>query len=241
MKGAKLKKIASRAFSVLCTLVLVFSVAAALLSVAFRDPSRVNFIGKYAVDKILTESMEPVIPTGEYILIEKADADELKEGDIITFYSEDPSIAGRLNTHAIVGVTEEGFVTKGENNSSPDTYPVPEENVVGRYVTTLGFLTNVLNIFSSPAGYFILIVLPLLLLVFFSMRDVLAALGKKEKAEENVGEGKEGERDRVLAELERMKESGELDARLREKAEADGTTPSGQAESNRRGGDGHEI
>lgn len=73
------------------------------------------------------------------------------------------------------------------------------------------------------------------------MRDVLAALGKKEKAEENAGEGKEGERDRVLAELERMKESGELDARLREKAEADDTTPSGQAESNRRGGDGHEI
>ena len=144
----KIKKVFSKIASWGCTLLLIFSALAALASVFLRNPNKVTFIGKYAVVRILTESMEPTIQAGDYILIEKVKLAELEEGDVITFYSDDPTIAGLLNTHRVYAFTESGaVVTKGDNNLSVDEYEVTGEKVVGRYAATLSFLTGIFNIF----------------------------------------------------------------------------------------------
>ena len=61
--------------------------------------------------------MEPSIHEGDYIYIKRTDTDSLKAGDIISFYSQDDSIKGEINTHRISEVLSDGtFVTKGDAN-----------------------------------------------------------------------------------------------------------------------------
>lgn len=208
----KIKKIFSKIASWACTLLLIFSMIAALGALFLRNPAKINFIGKYAVVRILTQSMEPTIRTGDYILVEKVDANALQTGEIIIFYSRDPSILGQLNTHRILSFSENGnIVTKGDNNPRQDDYEVAREDVAGRYVTNLDFLTGVFKIFSKPVGYVALIGLPLMLITLLSLKEVVAACKKDDGAE---GAKEEAEKARVAAVLEKMKESGELDRRL---------------------------
>ena len=70
--------------------------------------------------KVVSGSMEPSIHEGDYIYIKKTDTDSLKAGDIISFYSQDDSIKGEINTHRISEVLSDGtFVTKGEPIANP--------------------------------------------------------------------------------------------------------------------------
>lgn len=150
--------------------------------------------------------MEPTIRTGDYILVEKVDAKALQTGEIIIFYSRDPSILGQLNTHRILSFSENGnIVTKGDNNPRQDDYEVAREDVAGRYVTNLDFLTGVFKIFSKPVGYVALIGLPLMFITLLSLKEVVAACKKDDGAE---GAKEEAEKARVAAVLEKMKESG---------------------------------
>ena len=209
----KIKKIFSKIASWACTLLLIFSMIAALGALFLRNPAKINFIGKYAVVRILTQSMEPTIRTGDYILVEKVDAKALQTGEIIIFYSRDPSIFGQLNTHRILSFSENGnIVTKGDNNPRQDDYEVAREDVAGRYVTNLDFLTGVFKIFSKPVGYVALIGLPLMFITLLSLKEVVAACKKDDDGAEGAKE--EAEKARVAAVLEKMKESGELDRRL---------------------------
>lgn len=84
-----------------------------------------------------SDSMAPTIDEGDFYLVVPADA--ITQGDIILFYSPRE---GQHTTHRVVGETDEGFVTKGDNNPSTDQaagYPaVQEEEVVGEVVSLGG-------------------------------------------------------------------------------------------------------
>ncbi|MFA5154677.1 MAG: signal peptidase I, partial [Clostridia bacterium] len=86
----------------------------------------------YSVMNIISRSMEPDIPKNTFILIQRVDPELLKEGDIITFYSSDPTIKGLPNTHRIIQIIFEDnqklFVTKGDANAIPDLYDVKPED-----------------------------------------------------------------------------------------------------------------
>ena len=58
-------------------------------------------IAGYEVLRVITPSMEPELPLDTLILIKDVDKDDLKEGDIITFISDDPSVKGFYVTHRI--------------------------------------------------------------------------------------------------------------------------------------------
>ena len=57
---------------------------------------------------IVTGSMEPTISVDDYVVVKKVNANTLKVGDIIAYYSEDPEIEGRIVIHRIVEITEKG-------------------------------------------------------------------------------------------------------------------------------------
>ena len=67
---------------------------------------------------IRSDSMEPVLPVGSIVLAEKVyDTSMLKIGDIVTY--KNPDIPFTI-THRIIEVTEQGFITKGDNLDKPD-------------------------------------------------------------------------------------------------------------------------
>lgn len=122
------------------------------ISAHFRG--EVPRIGNYSVMHIISESMEPNIEKGTYILIKRVPAEDVKKGDVICFYSIDPAIYGRPNTHRVVEepYVEDGtlyFTTKGDKNLIPDTVPARADQLIGVWVTNLSALTAFLGFITQ--------------------------------------------------------------------------------------------
>lgn len=81
-----------------------------------------------------TDSMQPTLDPGDgFVAVPSALAGEVHEGDVIVFRAEEIH-GGGLVTHRVVGVTEEGYITKGDANPVADQDgkepPVKEAQIV---------------------------------------------------------------------------------------------------------------
>ncbi len=126
-------------------IVLTVGLLVCVLSAKFRG--EVPKIFGHSVLLITTGSMEPSIPTGSYILVKDCAPEDVKQGDIICFYSEDVAIYGRPNTHRVVEPPIEGiegleFVTQGDANGAADSVRAKEARLIGVYVGQLDWLTR---------------------------------------------------------------------------------------------------
>ena len=83
---------------------------------------------------ILSGSMEPVIPTGSVAVVDSSKRD-VRPGNIATFERH-----GDLVTHRILSKTEEGYQTKGDANTDPDSGTIPAENIRGTYLFCIPYL-----------------------------------------------------------------------------------------------------
>lgn len=140
--------------------------AAALLSYVLISAAQgdiVNVFGR-SVLKVLTGSMEPTILTNDYIIIDRSATSDLSVGDIISYYSKDPQIAGLVVTHRIVEILDDGrYLTRGDANTVNDE-PVSADQIVGRYVGK----ARILRLAASFGNARKLILLGILLLILAS-------------------------------------------------------------------------
>ena len=78
-------------------------------------------------------SMEPNLLVGDIIVIEKKKGDEIKNikiGDILVFNHDSIVVVHRvIDIHDVNNSLI--FYTQGDNNDSPDNYPISEETVIG--------------------------------------------------------------------------------------------------------------
>ncbi len=108
----------------------------------------------YSVMRIVSGSMEPDIPRDSYILIKEISPEDVKRGDVICFYSDDPVIYGFPNTHRVVEepYEENGeimFVTAGDNSPAKDSVVARGDRLIGIYVKNLDFLGFFDTLFSG--------------------------------------------------------------------------------------------
>ncbi len=198
------RKIGSILLYILLALLAVF---VAFLIIG-RMSGKTPFIGKYTALWVLTDSMENTenpkegFPAKSYILIEKVDPKEIEEGDIITFYSSDPAIAGSLNTHRVMEVVGDHaeFRTKGDHNLAADRYTAKAEDVVGRYVRRLPVLSALGRLFLSGAGLVVVFVIIIAVTAAAFIPDIV-----KTNREKKAREQAEIDR-RVKEEVEKLKE-----------------------------------
>ena len=142
---------------------------------------------------ISSDSMEPIYYIGDLVFMEKidqADVPNLPEGTIITFrapidINEDGIIGNDLNTHKIYEVVEgeNYFITKGENNPhhdnmGEDAYRVHYSDVIGVCTEDgkLGGVGNVISFLRSSLGFFLCIVLPLILFFLYELYNFITVL-----------------------------------------------------------------
>lgn len=125
-----------------------------------------------SVYAVISGSMEPTIPTGSLVFVEKVEPEELLTNDIVAYNSQ--IAGGGVITHRVIEIKKEerSFITKGDANSSSDVTPVKYEQLVGRvksYIPGLGKLALVLSEKSGKliAGGVILVALFLNLLSSF--------------------------------------------------------------------------
>ncbi len=161
-------KIVKKIFSVLWWAVVI-ALALLLLNVlGAKFKGRVPNVLGFSVMQIVSGSMEPTIETGSFILVRKIAPEDVKKGDIISFYSDESAIKGLPNTHKVVDkrITEKGieFVTRGDANPKNDTVTAKGDKLIGVYVTELEFL-NEFNSFLNGGGMF-WILMPLWIMIF---------------------------------------------------------------------------
>lgn len=155
--------------SVLSLLIFIlgFTVFASVLgATAGKAPSVLGF----SVFQVQSGSMEPEIPIGGIVIVHRKKPSDLKIGDVISFYSNDTTISGEVNTHRIIEIKdsdsgEKIFRTKGDANDAPDTAAVFETDLIGKVIVNIGSVGgSVLGVLRNPKIIFIFLVLPLLLI-----------------------------------------------------------------------------
>ena len=111
---------------------------------------------------VLSGSMEPTIKTGSVCFINKhASYEKIKEKDIIAFRLK----SGTLVTHRVIDITNEGLITKGDNNEDKDDVITTKNNFVGKnsfWIPKLGYLVV---LFQSTKGKIIFITYIVLLFI----------------------------------------------------------------------------
>ena len=184
--------------TILCVILLpVLIINVTLIAKSYINADEVPSVGGMFPMIVLTDSMYPVIESGDLIICHTAEAEEIVEGDVISFY--DPMGSGTsVVTHRVLEViVDDGdiqFRTKGDNNNAEDTALVPAENLIGTYRSRIPAVGHVAMFMQTTPGLIICCVLPILLLVGY---DVL----RRKKFEKTQKQ----DTDALLKELEALR------------------------------------
>lgn len=85
---------------------------------------------KHELIAIISGSMSPVYDRGDAVIITKKDPSDIKIGEVLAFNTSSGIVTHRvINISSINGVYT--FVTKGDANTTKDTYEIHNENVIG--------------------------------------------------------------------------------------------------------------
>lgn len=109
---------------------------------------------------------------GSLILVKEVDPSTLKEGDIITFMSQDTDSFGETITHKIRKVTTDaegnpGFITYGTTTDTDDETIVTYPYVLGQYQSHIPGLGTFFNFLKTTPGYFVCIFIPFMLIIIY--------------------------------------------------------------------------
>ena len=163
----KAGKIFSRIMAVISVVIFIFGLTI-FVSVLRASAGKAPSVFGFSVLQVTSGSMEPEIPVGGIVIVRKVKPDSLKVGDVISFYSNDVDISGKVNTHRIIEIkqSESGekiFRTKGDANEYADTAAVFEIDLVGKMIMNLGSVGgSVFDVLRNPTIILIFIVLPLI-------------------------------------------------------------------------------
>ena len=184
--------------AVLCViLVPILIINLTLIVKSYTNTEEVPSIGGHFPMIVLTDSMYPEIASGDLILCVTVEPEDVKVGDVISFF--DPMGSGTaVVTHRVLEIMEQNgelsFRTKGDNNNAEDQVAVPEKNLVGLYQSRIPGAGSIAMFMQTTPGLIVCVVLPIVLLVGY---DVLRRR-KYDKA-------KQQDTDALLAELEALR------------------------------------
>ena len=184
--------------TVLCLIlapILILNVS--LIIRSFTAPDEVPRVGKWLPLVVMTDSMYPEIHSGDLIICQVKDAEEVQVRDVISFF--DPAGNGTsVVTHRVIEVKNEdgriAFITQGDANNTADARPVPAEKLVGVYHTRIAGVGNVIMFMQTTQGLLLCVVLPIVLLMGYDML-------RRRKFEKT----KQQDTDALLRELEELR------------------------------------
>ena len=159
--------------TVLCIILLPILIINCILIVkSFTSEEVPNVAGTLPLI-VLTDSMYPVIQSGDLIICHTAEPEEIQVGDVIAFF--DPAGNGTtIVTHRVTEIVDykDDIVwrTKGDNNNAEDMLVVLPEQLVARYTDTrIPGAGNVALFMQTTHGLILCVVLPIILLVAYDM------------------------------------------------------------------------
>lgn len=186
----KFKKICGIVANTLLWMFVIFSILITVLVFTAQGSSDgiPALFGKSLLT-IQSPSMENTYMYGDMVFMTKItdeDKQDLEVGMIITYHApidiDKDGITGDINTHRIYSIDHETgiIVTKGDNNQLPDNqgdtpYTIHRNDVIGVCTEDgrLAGVGNIINFLRSRIGFFICIVLPLVLFFLYELYNFI--------------------------------------------------------------------
>ena len=185
-----IKAIGAAIVDILIVVLILFSVVISISSITARANNGVPDVFGYTPFSVQTDSMKPTFVKGDYIFIEDCNTDELKVGDIITYFT---IIDGQrvVNTHRIVEINDNNgliqYRTQGDNketNPEVDKLMLSPGDVIGKYNgTRIPMLGSVIDYLSTQLGFFLVILLPVLLFTIYQIYKLISVILYNQKVD----------------------------------------------------------
>lgn len=159
--------------TILCIILIpVLTINVTLIIKSLTNSQDVPKVGGYCPMIVLTDSMYPVIQSGDLIICRTIEPENVQESDIISFF--DPAGNGTsIVTHRVLEVVREGdtlcYRTKGDANNAEDAKLVPQENLVGVYKTRIPGAGDVAMFMQTTQGLIICVILPIVLFICYDV------------------------------------------------------------------------
>lgn len=201
----------------LMVILAVFMMIFTVVSVNTFDRSDRSLFG-FKAFIVLSDSMSKTdFSAGDLVLIEEVEPSTLKEGDIISYTSQNSANYGETVTHKIRKLTtdangEPGFITYGTTTDTDDETVVTYPYVLGQYKTHIPKVGKFFQFLKTTPGYIVCILIPFLLLILIQglncvklfrryRQEQLAELN----AEREKIEAERAESLKIMAELQALK------------------------------------
>jgi signal peptidase len=207
-------------------LIAIFALCMALFTlVSFSTFNRTDrSLFGYKVFVVLSDSMSATdFRAGDIVLARKVDPSALKEGDIITFVSQNEGSFGQTVTHKIRRKTTDeqgnpGFITYGTSNNTDDKAVVTYPYVVGKYQRRIPKIGGFFQFLKTVPGYIVCILTPFSSLIVLQCINSVKLFNQYKseqmrliREEREKIEAERAESQKVLDELLRMKAQLALD------------------------------
>lgn len=172
-------------------LVILFFIAAFLLYFIISNQLAKTTGSKPLISlyTIVSPSMEPTIMVYDVIIDTRVTKDEdLKIGDIITFYSNTIDTGGYTVTHRIEDIYESNgikyYTTKGDNNIDADSGIITIDNIVGKCRFIIPSIGKMQMFITSRAGWVLIILIPALGIIILDIKKLIKIFRIKEQIED---------------------------------------------------------
>lgn len=205
--------------------VLVWTVVAVTVAVMIFTIISVNTFNRsdrdlfgYRFFVVLSDSMSATdFNAGDVVVVKRVDPTTLREGDIISFTSQDPENYGATVTHKIRSLTvtgdgENGFVTYGTTTGVNDDTIVTYPYIQGKYQFRLPKVGTFFQFLRTTQGYIVCILIPFLLLILYQglncvkiFRQYKAEQMEEIRAEREAVEAERRRSEEIMAELQALK------------------------------------
>lgn len=181
LKNNKILKYLWKTIKVISTILIILVIGVIITQRVFNN--NVSVFG-YRIFTIATGSMEPEYKVLDIIVVRKVETESIKIGDDVVYMGKEGDFNDKIITHRVTNIIKENdtiqFETKGTANPTVDPL-IKEDQIFGRVMfksTILSFINKIIN---HPIGFYVLIVLPVALLIFFEIVD---RMKEKEVSEE---------------------------------------------------------
>lgn len=212
-----MKKALSIIINIIAWVILLFALLITVLVFSSsRNGDTADLFG-YIPLSVESDSMKPTFKKGDLIVIKEVeDLYDLKKGDVITYWT---IIDGKRvkNTHRIAEINEEGnsrsFIMKGDNNSVNDEDPVLPGDIIGKWNDfKIGSAGKAMDFLRTKKGFFICIVVPMILFFLFELYKFIVTLIEVKKPKLTEADEEEIKRKAIEEYLaEQQKQSGGAD------------------------------
>ena len=173
VKTSSLHKVLTVIGTVLCIILIPILIINCALIIKSYTSDEVPSLAGVLPLIVLTDSMYPMIESGDLIICHTVEAEDVQVKDVIAFF--DPAGNGTtIVTHRVVEVTELNgqlaWRTKGDNNNTEDRLLVTADKLVARYEgTRLAGFGHVALFMQTTPGLIVCVVVPILLFVGYDM------------------------------------------------------------------------